>query len=85
MQNRVVKLQGFKKQPVEERICRSVYQSNDDWAEVQAIALQRGILDPDRLWFGDVAKFNELGSGFPGTVSEFLTILSKNPLSPSYE
>ena len=35
MQNRVVKLKGFKKQPIGDRICRSVYQDDKDWAEVQ--------------------------------------------------
>lgn len=83
MQNRVVKLQGFKKQPVQDRICRSVYQNNDDWAEVQGIAFQKGILDPDNCWAGDIAKFNEMGSGFAGTVKEFLRILSKNPIHSS--
>ena len=77
MQNRVVKLTGFKKQPIGDRICRSVYQSDRDWAEVQAMAFQRGILDPDNCWFGDIAKFNEQGSGFAGTVSEFLSILQR--------
>ena len=78
MQNKVVKLSGFRKQPIIERVCRSVYQDDEDWAEVQGMAIQRGILDPDYLCLGDIAKFNEQGSGFAGTVSEFLSILQRD-------
>lgn len=85
MQNRVVKLSGFKKQPIEDRVCRSVYQNDNDWSEVQAIALQKGILDPDNLWFHDIARFNEMGSGFPGTVKEFLRLLQQGRSIPSYK
>ena len=75
MKNNVVKLKGFKKQPIGDRICRSVYQNDRDWAIVQGMAFESGILDPDHCWFGEIAIFNEQGSGFAGTVSEFLSIL----------
>ena len=75
MKNNVVKLTGFKKQPIGDRICRSVYQNDRDWAVVQGMAFESGILDPDHCWFGEIAKFNEQGSGFAGTVNEFLSIL----------
>jgi hypothetical protein len=77
MKNNVVKLTGFKKQPIGDRICRSVYQNDRDWAVVQGMAFESGILDPDHCWFGEIAKFNEQGSGFAGTVSEFLSILRR--------
>lgn len=82
MNNKVVKLSGFKKQPIGDRICRSVYQNDADWAEVQGMAFQRGILDPDHCWFGDISKFNEQGSGFPGTVKEFLRLLKQGRSLP---
>ena len=47
MKNNVVKLTGFKKQPIGDRICRSVYQNDRDWAVVQGMAFESGILDPD--------------------------------------
>jgi hypothetical protein len=85
MNSKVVKLSGFKKQPIGDRICRSVYQSDTDWSEVQAMALQKGILDPDKLWLNDIARFNEMGSGFPGTVKEFLRLLQQGRSIPSYK
>lgn len=85
MNNKVVKLSGFKKQPIGDRVCRSVYQSDTDWSEVQAMALQKGILDPDKLWLNDIARFNEMGSGFPGTVKEFLRLLQQGRSIPSYK
>jgi hypothetical protein len=85
MNSKVVKLSGFKKQPIGDRVCRSVYQSDTDWSEVQAMALQKGILDPDKLWLHDIARFNEMGSGFPGTVKEFLRLLQQGRSIPSYK
>jgi hypothetical protein len=85
MNSKVVKLSGFKKQPIGDRVCRSVYQSDTDWSEVQAMALQKGILDPDKLWLNDIARFNEMGSGFPGTVKEFLRLLQQGRSIPSYK
>ena len=85
MNSKVVKLSGFKKHPSGDRVCRSVYQSDTDWSEVQAMALQKGILDPDKLWLNDIARFNEMGSGFPGTVKEFLRLLQQGRSIPSYK
>ena len=75
--NRVVKLTGFRKKPLLDRVARSVLaqQDDDEWAEVQAMAFDRGILDCENTLFGDIVEFNEAAAAFPGTVAEFLDLL----------
>ena len=77
--DRVIKLKGFGKKPLEQRIARSVLNQQDDteWGRVQAMAFDRGILDCENTLLGDIVEFNEAAAAFPGTVAEFLALLAQ--------
>lgn len=77
MNNRVIKLQGFGKKPLLDRVARSVLAQQDDtdWGRVQAMAFERGILNCESTMFSDIVDFNEAAAAFPGTVAEFLDML----------
>jgi hypothetical protein len=79
MNNRVVKLTGFGKKPLTQRIARSVLNQTDDteWGRVQAMAFDRGILDCECTHLMDIVDFNEAAAAFPGTVAEFLDLLEQ--------
>jgi len=65
------------KAPIWGRICRSAYHNcpDEDWGEVIVAAMNRGILDPEAVYWCDIVEFNEAASEYPGTVSEFLDSL----------